>query len=242
MDQEIFRPYSSVFRNPENITPSAVIIFWVFRLLSDGSCVHSVRFRCPTPNQWYNTQSFRIHEGARFHNRPYGFREVAQCANRLIHNESGGLDCFCLTGKGHNPAMTRDQIIQQLRERIVAFATSRGRREVAEDLAQEVLMVLHEKYPQVTELTELVPLSFQILRFKILDLHRKTLRRGEYHQESIDDRPLADPGDDPAVQAEQKERVGQLIDGLQELGERCRELFRLKLQGHTFPGNSTDIR
>ena len=137
--------------------------------------------------------------------------------------------------------MTRDQMIEQLRERIVAFATSRGRREVAEDLAQEVLMVLHEKYPQVTELTELVPLSFQILRFKILDLHRKTLRRGEYHQESIDDRPLADPGDDPAVQAEQKEQVGQLIDGLQQLGERCRELFRLKLQGHTFSGNSTDI-
>ncbi|WP_342349735.1 RNA polymerase sigma factor [uncultured Nitrospira sp.] len=131
--------------------------------------------------------------------------------------------------------MTRDQIIEQLRERIVAFATSRGRREVAEDLAQEVFMVLHEKYSQVTELTELIPLSFQILRFKILDLHRKTLRRGEYHQESIDVRPLADPGDDPAMQAEQKERVSQLIDGLQHLGERCRQLFRLKLQGHTFP-------
>ena len=131
--------------------------------------------------------------------------------------------------------MARDQIIGQLRERIVAFATSRGSREVAEDLAQEVLLVLHEKYPQVTELTELVPLSFQILRFKILDLHRKSLRRGEYHQESIDDRPLADPGDDPAMEAEQKERVDQLIEALQQLGERCRELFRLKLQGHTFP-------
>ncbi|MBA3611913.1 MAG: RNA polymerase sigma factor [Nitrospirales bacterium] len=131
--------------------------------------------------------------------------------------------------------MTREEILRQLRERILAFATSRGRREVAEDLAQEVLMVLHEKYPQVIKLTELLPLAFQILRFKILDLHRKTLRRGEYHQESIDVRPLADPGDDPAVQAEQKERVGQLIDGLQQLGERCRELFRLKLQGHTFP-------
>ena len=48
----------------------------------------------------------------------------------------------------------------------MAFATSRGSREVAEDLAQEVFMVLHEKYSQVTELAELVPLSFQILRFK----------------------------------------------------------------------------
>ena len=131
--------------------------------------------------------------------------------------------------------MTREEILRQLRERIVAFATSRGRREVAQDLAQEVLMVLHEKYPQVTELTELVPLSFQILRFKILDLHRKTLRRGEYHQEAIDDRLLADPGDDPAMHAEQKERVTDLIAALQQLGKRCQQLFRLKLEGHTFP-------
>lgn len=131
--------------------------------------------------------------------------------------------------------MTRDQITHHLRERIVAFATSRGSREVAEDLAQDVFMVLHEKYPQVTELTELVPLSFQILRFKMLDLHRKTLRRGEYDQESIDERPVADCEDDPSVQVEQKERVSQLIEALQQLGERCRELFRLKLQGHTFP-------
>jgi RNA polymerase sigma-70 factor (ECF subfamily) len=137
-------------------------------------------------------------------------------------------------GKG-SPAMTRDQIIGQLRERIVAFATSRGSREVAEDLAQEVFMVLHEKYSQVTELAELVPLSFQILRFKILDLHRKTLRRGEYNQESIDDRPVADCGEDPSIQAEQKERVSLLIEALQQLGDRCRKLFRLKLEGHTFP-------
>jgi RNA polymerase sigma-70 factor (ECF subfamily) len=131
--------------------------------------------------------------------------------------------------------MTREQIIGQLRERIVAFATSRGSREVAEDLAQEVLMVLHEKYPQVTEIAELVPLSFQIVRYKMLDLHRKILRRGEYNQESIDDRPVADGKEDPSVQVEQKELVGQLIEALQQLGERCRKLFRLKLQGHTFP-------
>ena len=131
--------------------------------------------------------------------------------------------------------MARDQSIAQLRERIVAFATSRGSKDVAEDLAQEVLLVLHEKYSQVTELTELVPLTFQILRYKMLDLHRRNLRRGEYDQESIDDRPLADPGDDPAMQAEQNERLGQLIEALQQLGVRCKKLFRLKLQGHTFP-------
>ena len=131
--------------------------------------------------------------------------------------------------------LTREDILRQLRERIVAFATSRGIREGAEDLAQDVLIVLHEKYAYVTELTELVPLSFQILRYKMLDHHRKTLRRGEYNQESVDDHPLIDPGEDPALQAEQKERVTQLIAALQQLGERCQKIFRLKLEGHTFP-------
>ena len=131
--------------------------------------------------------------------------------------------------------LNREDILRQLRERILAFATSRGLREGAEDLTQDVMMVLHEKYPQVTELTELVPLTFQILRFKMLDRHRKTLRRGEYNQESVEDHPLVDPGDDPSQQAEQKERVTQLITALQQLGERCQKIFRLKLEGHTFP-------
>ena len=130
--------------------------------------------------------------------------------------------------------LTREEILRQLRERIVAFATSRGVREGAEDLTQDVMMVLHEKYPHVTELTELVPLSFQVLRYKMLDRHRKTLRHGEYNQESVDDHPLVDPGEDPSMQAEQKERVTQLIAALQQLGERCQKIFRLKLEGHTF--------
>jgi RNA polymerase sigma-70 factor (ECF subfamily) len=131
--------------------------------------------------------------------------------------------------------LTREEILQQLRERMLAFATSRGLRNSAEDLAQDVMIVLHEKYTNVTELTELVPLSFQILRFKMLDRHRKMLRHGEYNQESVDDFPLVDPGDDPSLQAEQKERVTQLIAALNQLGQRCQHLFRLKLEGHTFP-------
>ena len=128
----------------------------------------------------------------------------------------------------------REEILRQIRERILAFATSRGLRDGAEDLAQDVLIVLYEKYPNVTELTELVPLSFKILRYKMLDRHRKKLRRGEYNQETVDDCPLVDPTDDPSLQAEQKERVTQLIAALWQLSERCQKLFRLKLEGHSF--------
>ena len=95
--------------------------------------------------------------------------------------------------------MTREDTLAKLRERIVAFAASRLSRDMAEDLAQDVMIVLHEKYPQVTDLIELVPLSFQILKFKMLDFQRKSHRRGQYNQESIEDLPLADPHDDPAM-------------------------------------------
>ena len=131
--------------------------------------------------------------------------------------------------------MERDQILDTLRERILAFATLRVSKAQAEDLAQEVLVVLHEKYARVTELTELVPLAFQILRFKMLDAHRKSLRRGEYNQESVEDLPLADPGYDPAAQLDQKQRVDRLLAAIGQLGERCRELFKWKLEGKNFP-------
>jgi RNA polymerase sigma-70 factor, ECF subfamily len=131
--------------------------------------------------------------------------------------------------------MDRDQILASLRERILVFATSRVSRDHAEDLVQDVLAVLHDKYAHVTELTELVPLAFQVLRFKMLDAHRKSLRRGEYNHESVDDLPLADPGDDPATQLDQKQRVDRLLAAMAQLGERCRELFKWKLEGKSFP-------
>jgi RNA polymerase sigma-70 factor, ECF subfamily len=131
--------------------------------------------------------------------------------------------------------MNRDKILTSLRERILAFATLRVSRAQAEDLTQEVLVVLHEKYPNVADLTELVPLAFQVLRFKMLDAHRKSFRRGEYNQESVDDLPLADPSDDPAMQLDQKQRVDRLMASIAQLGDRCRELFKWKLEGKSFP-------
>lgn len=131
--------------------------------------------------------------------------------------------------------MDRDQILSSLRERILAFATLRVSRDHAEDLSQEVLAVLHDKYAHVTELTELVPLAFQILRFKMLDAHRKSLRQGEYNLESIDDVPIADSRDNPGTELERKQTVERLLQAMTQLGERCRELFKWKLEGKSFP-------
>src|SRR5271157_6051846 len=99
----------------------------------------------------------------------------------------------------------RDELLRKLRERIVGFAASRIQRDAAEDLAQEVLILIHEKYSHVEPLEELLPLALRIVRFKMMGLRRKTVRHGEH---------TAVP-------------VGQL-------GERCRKLLALKLDGKSF--------
>ena len=66
------------------------------------------------------------------------------------------------------PETERDSVLAAVRERIVAYAASRLSRDRAEDLAQEVLLVIHEKYRAVREMEELFPLCMQILRYKMM--------------------------------------------------------------------------
>jgi RNA polymerase sigma-70 factor, ECF subfamily len=129
----------------------------------------------------------------------------------------------------------REEILAKLRERIVLFAASHLSRDVAEDLAQEVLMLLHEKYAHLDRAEDLLPLSLQIVRFKIMGLRRKAVRHGEYTQVSITDIPLPDLDSNPADALERKEMLERLTHAIGQLGERCRELIRLKLQGRSFP-------
>ena len=150
-----------------------------------------------------------------------------------------------------NNDVGRDQILEKLRERILRFAASRiGSQGSApgaapEDIAQEVLMVLHEKYPDVEAMEELVPLAMEIARLKLMAARRKSARRGEYARVAVD----ATGGDDPEegalqivseqpgpeAQTEQRELVEQLERAMEQLSGRCRDLFRMKLEGLTFP-------
>lgn len=123
----------------------------------------------------------------------------------------------------------------RLRERIVGFAASRYTREGAEDLAQEVLVVIHEKYSHVERMEELAPLAFQILRFKLVAQRRKAVRRGEHLQVSAEEYPLHGDAPDPETMAVRRDMLERLTKGIALMGQRCQELFRLKLQGRTFP-------
>jgi RNA polymerase sigma-70 factor, ECF subfamily len=133
-----------------------------------------------------------------------------------------------------NP-VDRDQILGRLRERILRYAASMLPGDLAQDVAQEVLLVLHEKYASVDRVEDLLPLSLEIARFKIWSARRKSVRRGETTSVSVDDLPLAGSGPDPLEQTERRQRLDNLEAALKQLGDRCRELFRLKLEGHSFP-------
>jgi RNA polymerase sigma-70 factor (ECF subfamily) len=128
----------------------------------------------------------------------------------------------------------REQTILLLRERIVAFAASRMQKDDAEDLAQEVLVLLEQKYADVQRIEDLLPLSFQILRYKMAGWRRKRARRGENNAASIDDIALADSHADHALALERRQLQERLFAAIAQLDGRCRELFRLKLDGHSF--------
>lgn len=129
---------------------------------------------------------------------------------------------------------SRDEILLKLRERIVGLAASRLQRDAAEDLAQEVLILLHEKYAHLDRLEDLLPLSLQILRFKMMAYRRKAQRRGEYTRVPIDEIQVPDGSSDPLDAARQAEMRERLLASIATLGERCRKLLALKLDGKSF--------
>jgi RNA polymerase sigma-70 factor (ECF subfamily) len=128
----------------------------------------------------------------------------------------------------------RDAILATLRERIAGYAASRIGRDSAEDLAQEVLILIEEKYPQVVEIADLVPLSLRIARFKLAAQYRKSARRGETSQVSVDDIQLPDLSQDPAGEFERREMMERLAGAIAQLPPRCRRMIRWKLEGRNF--------
>ena len=107
-------------------------------------------------------------------------------------------------------------------------------RDLAEDLAQDVLVVLQSRYSDVQELDDLLPLALRILRLKMIASRRKTVRRGEHTATPVDEGTIADVGPSPEVWAENREVLERLKIAVGKLGMRCREIFRLKLLGRTF--------
>ncbi len=128
--------------------------------------------------------------------------------------------------------MDRDQVFELLRARIVRWATSHHRVRAIdpEDLAQDVLLELRRRYPDLETPEDLVPLSFRILDFKIRNASRKRIRRKEDQEMPVEELFLAAPEANPEEQMMSKERQRQLALAAGRLRPKCRQLLRLQLE------------
>lgn len=127
--------------------------------------------------------------------------------------------------------MEREKILEKIRERIVGYWTSRGEGARAEDLAQETVMVLIEKYSHLDSAEDLLPLAFKISQLKQSADWRKRKRRGEDYPLQIEDLFLADNQASPEEMTFKKELLEALPKAMSRLKKPCQEIFRLQLQG-----------
>lgn len=142
-----------------------------------------------------------------------------------------------------NNVQDRQEIFSKLRERIRGYATSIVGADRAEDVAQETVIVLVEKYESVETLTELLRIAFKVARFKIgnlirLEGRRKTGGLEDEQWEQIQDTPEREPEDE----AIRREQISQLAEAIRSLSKKCQEIFRMKLEGHNFADIAEALR
>ena len=73
------------------------------------------------------------------------------------------------------------------------------------------------------------------MRWKMFAQFRKAERRGERTQIQAEEAVLTDGRPNPEARAARKQIAERLAVAIPQLGPRCKELFRLKLEGKTFP-------
>jgi RNA polymerase sigma-70 factor (ECF subfamily) len=127
--------------------------------------------------------------------------------------------------------MDRDRILEQIRARILRWATSKMGVERAQDLAQEVMIVLIEKYSHLDDVEDLLPVAFQTAKFKWVAQIRKIRRRGEDQYLPIEESILASREPGPDDQILERERRQALLTAVGRLTGQCQELLTLQLAG-----------
>jgi RNA polymerase sigma-70 factor, ECF subfamily len=125
--------------------------------------------------------------------------------------------------------MDRDQVLSKVRERILIYATSRLGRDAAEDLAQDAMILLTTKYAHIEVIGDLVPLGIRTMQY-LMHSHR----RGQRNHENMDDLSLSDPSPNPETSARYKFLQERLMTVIGTLGDRCKRIFLLKLDGYNF--------
>lgn len=121
------------------------------------------------------------------------------------------------------------EFLATLRVRLFEYAAYKGVRGRADDVVQETMLTLLEKYGELPTRPDVVRVAYTICRYKVLESFH-----GRQHEPLPDHLPVADPT--PSIDASLAEAQVRARDqrrvraALQELCERCRQLFKLRLQ------------
>lgn len=109
-----------------------------------------------------------------------------------------------------------------VRKRVIGFAAPRVGLDSAEDIAQEVLTLLVQKYSGVRDLTEMIQISVGIARNKIFERFRLSHRETELPENAPGKNDIHD-------EVERRQVMNRVVLAIMRLGERCRNVLKLKL-------------
>jgi RNA polymerase sigma factor (sigma-70 family) len=117
--------------------------------------------------------------------------------------------------------------LELVRERVRAFLLSRKQAEAdAEDVAQDCIVILVDRYPNVRGQIDLLKLATRIAGNRICQLYRERARMAPLVPGHVADRSLYP---DPEESAGRREMVDRILFGMMELQARCRDLLRMLL-------------
>jgi RNA polymerase sigma factor (sigma-70 family) len=124
----------------------------------------------------------------------------------------------------------REETFRLLRERIVKYGQSHVSG-FAEDLVQDAITLLLDKYKEKDQLDDLIPLGIAVMKNKISDLRRSSGFRAA--KGGVDAQTASLPSKEPRPDQvfEKNERTALLVAGVRRLSEDCRELLKFRVQG-----------
>lgn len=122
----------------------------------------------------------------------------------------------------------RDEVLTKLSAKIVRFAMSKKLNvQDAEDVGQDTLLLIHERYSHLERESDLVPLGIHMAKLKCHEKLRGLYRAGVWPENY-------DPVSDDLLPDELLERT-QWLEWISavipKLEERCRRIFELQLRG-----------
>jgi RNA polymerase sigma-70 factor (ECF subfamily) len=122
----------------------------------------------------------------------------------------------------------RERVLKLVYDRIVAYLASSPRaRHVAEDLAQDVMVVLMERYGHIESEDELRNIAYQTARWKIISYLRLKDSAVSFAGVDVTEVQLPAESGNPAEAMERKEIAQRLASALREIGEPCRTLLHM---------------